>query len=207
MQDIEAHLFDGIPNADIEDLNKYWDVYPTLKSTLFKPFIKQSRNTGQRANYSELCIDKEQIKNTIFQHPEFVAFSKQMDSVFDKWKNETAAYLKTLDKGLHPKQEVAKISNRLLKVYQDKNLIDRYDVYQHLMDYWLETMQYDMYELAADGWQAGNEVTRMEKNVKKGGKDMVRQVAGIEGLAGRLIPPDLIIQEYFADLQKAIENL
>jgi len=112
-----------------------------------------------------------------------------------------------LNKGLHPKQEIAKISNQLLKAYHDKNLIDKYDVYQHLMDYWLETMQDDMYELAADGWKAGNEVTRLEKNVKKGGKDIVRQVAGIEGLEGRLIPPDLIIQEYFADGQKAIENL
>lgn len=37
IQDIEAHLLGGIPNADLEDLNGYWEVYPNLKSELFAP--------------------------------------------------------------------------------------------------------------------------------------------------------------------------
>ncbi len=64
-----------------------------------------------------------------------------------------------------------------------------------------------MYELAADGWKAGNEVKRIEKKTKKGDKEVVKQVSGIEGLEGRLIPPALIIQEYFAKEQKAINDL
>jgi len=47
----------------------------------------------------------------------------------------------------------------------------------------------------------------MEKKTKKGDKEVVKQVAGIEGLEGRLIPPALIIQEYFAKEQKAIDDL
>jgi len=199
LQDIEAHLLGDIPNRDIDDLGKYWGVYPTLKNTLFKP--------SKRANYSALCIANEEIKNTIFHHPEFTVFSKQMDAVFDKWKTETTTYTKALDKGLHPKQEIRKISESLLKEYENKNLIDKYDVYQHLMDYWAETMQDDMYELAADGWEAGTEIKRIEKKTKKGEKEVVKKVAGIEGLEGRLIPPALIIQEYFAAEQKAIEDL
>ncbi|MCP4356392.1 MAG: N-6 DNA methylase, partial [Chloroflexi bacterium] len=35
VQDIEAHLAGDIPNRDIDDLRQYWEVYPTLKSTLF----------------------------------------------------------------------------------------------------------------------------------------------------------------------------
>ena len=199
LQDIEAHLLGDIPNRDIDNLSKYWEVYPTLKSTLFKP--------SKRSSYSALCIAKEEIKNTIFNHPEFTSFSKQMDAVFDKWKKETTAYAKALDKGLHPKQEIHKISENLLKTYENKKLTNKYDVYQHLMDYWAETMQDDMYELAAGGWKAGNEVKRIEKKTKKGGKEVVKQVAGIEGLEGRLIPPVLIIQEYFAKEQKAIDDL
>ncbi|MFQ5629809.1 MAG: type I restriction-modification system subunit M [bacterium] len=199
VQDIEAHLLGGIPNRDIDDLGTYWEVYPTLRSTLFKP--------SKRANYSALCIAKEEIKNTIFHHPEFTAFSKQMGAVFNKWKTKTSNYAKALDKGLHPKQEIFVISESLLKVYVNKNLIDKYDVYQHLMDYWAETMQDDMYELTADGWKAGNEVKRIEKKTQKGGKEVVKHVAGIEGLEGRLIPPAFLIQEYFAAEQKAIDDL
>jgi type I restriction enzyme M protein len=75
------------------------------------------------------------------------------------------------------------------------------------MDYWAETMQDDFYELAADGWSAGNELKRLEKKTKKGEKEIIRQVPGLEGLEGRLIPPALMIQVCFAKEQQAIDEM
>ncbi|MEW6615821.1 MAG: type I restriction-modification system subunit M [Thermodesulfobacteriota bacterium] len=200
IQDIEAHLVGGIPRSDIEALEKYWTVYPSLKSELFKTIDK-------RAEYYQLNIANEEIKNTIFQHPEFTAFSKKMDSVFKKWETKTIVFVKSLDKDLKPKQEIQSISKNLLKHYANIQLTDKYTMYQHLIDYWNETMQDDFYELAADGWIAGNEVKRIEKKIKKGDKEVVKQVVGIEGLEGRLIPPALIIQEYFTKEKAAIDTL
>ena len=209
LQDIEAHLLGDIPNRDIEALQNYWTVYPSLKNYLFKNAELKMVNgeLSERKNYLQLTIHHSQLKNEIFHHPEFTAFSKKMNAVFDTWKKETTAYTKALNKGFHPKQEIYKISENLLKHYTGKQLTDKYAMYQHLMDYWAETMQDDMYELAADGWKAGNEVKRIEKKTKKGDKEVVKQVAGIEGLEGRLIPPALIIQAYFAEEQKAINDL
>lgn len=200
IQDIEAHLLGGIPKRDVEALQKYWTVYPSLKSELFK-------SVDKRPEYYQLNIVKEEIKNTIFHYPEFTAFGKQMDAVFNKWKTETIAYSKTLDKDLRPKQEIHIISENLLRYYDNRHLTDKYAMYQHLMDYWAETMQDDLYELAADGWIAGNEVKRIEKKTKKGDKEVLKQVAGIEGLEGRLIPPTLMIQEYFVAEKKTIDDL
>jgi len=212
IQDIEAHLLGGIPKRDIEALENYWKVYPTLKAGLFKAIDK-------RPDFYELIIAGEEIKNTIFNHPEFTAFGKQMEQVFSTWKTETIAYTKALDKGLRPKHEIHIISENLLKHYTPRvqtqyfaPLYDKYAMYQHLMDYWSpdgndEAMQDDFYEIAAEGWAAGNEVKRKEKKTKKGDKEIVKEVAGIEGLEGRLIPPALMIQEYFATEQKAIEEL
>lgn len=195
----------GIPKRDIEALENYWKVYPTLKAGLFKAIDK-------RPDFYELIITNEEIKNTIFNHPEFTAFGKEMEQVFEQWKTETIAYTKALDKGLRPKHEIHIISENLLKHYDNKQLTDKYVMYQHLMDYWSpdgndEAMQDDFYEIAADGWAAGNEVRRKEKKTKKGDKEIIKQVAGIEGLEGRLIPPLLIIQEYFTTEQKAIDEL
>jgi len=100
----------------------------------------------------------------------------------------------------------------LLKHYDNKQLTDKYAMYQHLMDYWApdnneEAMQDDFYEIAADGWEAGKEVKRIEKKTKKGDNEIVKQVMGIEGLEGILIPPKLMIQEYFAKEQKDIDDL
>ena len=200
IQDIEAHLLGGIPKRDIEALENYWKVYPTLKRTLYKAIAK-------RPAFYELNIVNEEIKNTIFNHPEFSAFGKQMDDVFTKWKNETIIYTKTLDKGLRPKHEIHIISENLLEHYDNKQLTDKYAMYQHMMDYWADTIQDDFYELAADGWKSGNEIKRIEKKTKKGDKEVIKQVMGIEGLEGRIIPPTLVIQEYFAKEQKAIDDL
>ena len=38
---------------------------------------------------------------------------------------------------------IAELSEGLLAHYAGQPLIDPYDVYQHLMDYWAETMQDD----------------------------------------------------------------
>jgi type I restriction enzyme M protein len=200
IHDIEAHLLGGILKADVDALENYWSVYPSLKKQLFT-------SIDNRNNYYQLILPKDEIKNTIFNHPEFTAFGKQMNKVFNQWKTETINYAKKLDKGLKPKQEIKTIAENLLQHYTDKQLTDKYSMYQHLMDYWSETMQDDFYEIAADGWQAGNELKRIEKKTKKGDKENVKQVAGLEGLEGRLIPPSLIIQEYFATDQKTIDDL
>ena len=80
---------------------------------------------------------------------------------------------------------------------RDKPLIDKYDVYQHLMDYWAETMQDDCYLIAADGWKA--ETYRVIEKDKKGKeKD--------KGWACDLVPKALIVARYFAKEQEAIDE-
>jgi len=200
IQDIEAHLLGGIPKRDIEDLQNYWTVYQTMKADLFSPI-------ANRPNYYQLNVVNEEIKNTIFNHPEFAVFGKTMEEVFTAWEAETIIHTKALDKGLRPKNEIHAISENLLSHYHSKPLTDKYAMYQHLMDYWAETMQDDFYELAADGWLAGNDLKRLEKKTKKGEKEIIKQVPGLEGLEGRLIPPALMIQVYFAKEQQAIDEL
>lgn len=199
IQDIDAHLRGGIPDRDIEALNNYWKVYPTLKTDLYKP--------NARPNYWDLQVDKDNIKATIFEHPEFETYSDKMEKVFSEWCTKNTSYLKSLEEACHPKEVIHEISEDILKTYHGKDLVDKYAVYQHLMDYWSETMQDDLYELSADGWKAGNVVSRIMKKAKKAGKEIEKAVDGIDGLEGRLIPPSIIIQEYFSTEQSAIEKL
>jgi type I restriction enzyme M protein len=190
IQNIEAHLLGDIPNADIEALENYWTVYPTLKSALF--------GKSARAKYSHLKVGKEEIKQTIFQHPEFETFTSEMNALFAKWKKKSTAYLKELKAGLHPKEVIFNLSENLLAHYTGKNLIDKYDVYQHLMDYWAEVMQDDCYIVAADGWKA--ETYRIEvENKQKKKVD--------KGWTCDLVPKDLVINRFFLKEKQAIETL
>ena len=75
IQDIEAHLCGGIPKRDIEALGNYWTVYPSMKQHLYTPIQK-------RPDYYQLNIANEDIKNSIYNHPEFTAFGAQMEAIF-----------------------------------------------------------------------------------------------------------------------------
>ncbi len=182
IQDIEAHLLGGIPNADIDALNSYWEVYPTLRKALFA--------VGDRANYSELLVAHDAIKHTIFSHPEFTDYSKKVDAAFGQWKSRNKPKLEGIAVGDKPKKLIYEMSEELLQAFSNLKLIDKYDVYQHLMVYWSETMQDDVYILVSDGWEAGKEIEKEKKEWE-----------------GRLIPKELIIARYFEAEQKAIENL
>ncbi|MCI0692873.1 type I restriction-modification system subunit M [candidate division KSB1 bacterium] len=189
LQDIAGHLRGGIPNRDIDALEKYWAVLPHLKSALFDPL---------RENYSQLSILQAQLKQTIYEHPEFVAFTERMNAVFAAWRDKSAGTLKALKAGCHPKEVIAALAEDILAHYASKPLIDKYDVYQHLMDYWAETMQDDCYLIAADGWKA--ETYRIIEKDKKGKeKD--------KGWACDLVPKALIVARYFAKEQEAINQL
>jgi len=121
-----------------------------------------------------------------------------MNEHFAAWKNKSAKTLKALEAGCHPKDLIADLAENLLAHYAAKALIDPYDLYQHLMDYWAETMQDDCYIIASDGWKA--ETSRIIEKDKKGKeKD--------KGWTCDLVPKSLIVARYFAKERAAIETL
>lgn len=188
IQDIEGHLRGGIPTADIEALQQYWGVCPQLKKALFKNI---------RPNYLALKVAEEAIKSTIFEHSEFSCFIENMNNLFNKWQKRSAVKLKNLQIGFHPKSLIHELAEDLLAHYSDKPLIDKYSVYQHLMDYWVEAMQDDCYLVAADGWKA---VTYRVVEKDKKGKEKDK------GWACDLVPRFLVVNRYFSAEQKAIDK-
>jgi len=191
LQDIEAHLLGDIPKSDIDALRNYWEILPTLKTTLFA----QAKRSDL---YMSLLIAKDDIKQTIYRHAEFERYMSEMNQVFKTWQHRTADKLKGLETGCHPKEIIIDISEELLATYTGKALIDRYAVYQHLMNYWFESMQDDCYLIAAEGWKAPIYPV-IETNNK--GKQVNK------GWTCDLIPKSLVINRYFTAEQKAIDDL
>lgn len=193
-QDIEGHLKGGIPLADVDALQRYWEVCPDLRKALFKP---------NRPGYLDLAVEKAAIKPTIYEHPQFATFISGMNTHFATWRKRSAATLKALDAGCHPKDVIADLSENLLAHYAGQPLINSYDVYQHLMDYWAQTMQDDLYLIGVDGWKAStHRVVEQKKN--KDGK-VTREVD--KGWTCDLLPKSLIVARYFAAEQAAIDQL
>ncbi len=225
LQDIDAHLRGGIPERDIDALERYWQVIPGVRATLFK-------NAG-RPGYSQLRIDNGElkiekgeckvgcagssslsivnsplsIKETIFGHAEFTAYNESVTKLFAKWKEANTPRLKGIRQDGNPKALIETLAEDLLETFEQARLLDPYDVYQHLMDYWAMTMQDDVYLIVGDGWyEAAKPRLIIEE---KGGKTKEKPdfIVGKLKYRAELIPTVLIIASYFAAEQGTIEKL
>jgi len=197
VQDIAAHLQGGIPLRDIAALDAYWQVCPALKDALFAP--------SSRAGYATLQVDPAQIKATIYHHPEFVAYTQQVGAVFQAWQVRTAALLKAITVGTKPKLVIETIAEDLLQCFANLALLDNYDLYQALMDYWTQTMQDDLYLLANEGWIAASRLRPLLNDKEK--KEKADLEVGKQRFKADLIPPPLIVARYFAAEQTALTGL
>ncbi|KDB51678.1 type I restriction-modification system specificity subunit [Sphaerotilus natans subsp. natans DSM 6575] len=197
-QDIDAHLRGGIPEADVAALGRYWAVCPQLRDALFRP---------RRAGYLDLTVAPAAIKTTIHQHAEFQAFTQAMAGHFEAWRVSMAPRLKDLAPGFQPKALIRDLAEDLLAHYRQQPaaqaLIDPYAVFQHLMDYWAETMQDDAYLIDEAGWTAEPRRVLETKKTKDGspGKTVDR------GWACDLVPKALLVQQHFAASQAALDGL
>ncbi len=200
LQNIEAHLMGGIPQSDIEDLQRYWKLFPKLETDLFAPL---------RPDFLQLKHPVSELKNFIFSHPEFLAFKAGLREQFDSWFTKESAEWGKIDKGTHPKTLIEHAGERILKIFEGHSLIDNYDLYQHLMQYWNEAMQDDVYTVSIDGWEAGKQWQRLMLKGKKGKDGKVakdKEIAGLAGVEGRMIAPALLIAVYFKAEQDKIST-
>jgi type I restriction enzyme M protein len=192
IQDIDAHLNGGIPMRDIENMHTYWEVLPGIRSTLFK---------DARKGYVDAKLTSLEIKPAIHQNQEFEELQRTNASIFETWKKKAVPQLHAFAKDAHPKQLIGEISESLLVAFKKAKLIDAYDVYQHLMNYWNETMQDDAYLIAADDWKA--ETRRVVEEIKTG-KDKGKTKD--KGWTCDLIPKSLLVERYFSKEQKELET-
>jgi type I restriction enzyme M protein len=200
LQDIDGHLRGGIPERDLDALGNYWKIMPSLRAALF--------GKATRANYSAIQPTQAEIKPTIFAHPEFTAFTTKAKRLFTKWQTATVPQLKGLAKDGHPKPLIAGIAEDLLATFKTAPLLDAYDIYQHLMDYWAETMQDDCYLIADAGWKAGAKPREIVQLKNKEGKlawpEKEDFKNGKRRFKSDLVPAALLIARYFAAESDAI---
>jgi type I restriction enzyme M protein len=203
LQDIDGHLRGGIPDRDIDALDRYWRVLPGMRAALFEP--------AGRPGYSRLTLPIADVKPAILGHPEFATFNESAIRPFDRWKKAARPRLAGLRKGDHPKALIETIAEELLAAFRDAPLLDAYDVYQHIMDYWAETLQDDCYLIAVDGWKPGAQPREILQVKNKDGRlawpEAHDYKKGKRRFKSDLIPATILIAGYFGPEQVAIDSL
>lgn len=229
LHDLDAHLNGGIPDRDIEALAPYWQVFPSLRAKLFSPLppgeaasslspLPQGEAAPSlsplplgegrvRVGYSRPNIESQKVKAAILAHPEFRAFADRVAAVFAGWREVHAPRLKALAVNDLPREVIQRLAEDLLARFRALPLIDPYDVYQRLMDYWAESMQDDVYLIAADGWMEAARPRAVIDDKDKKIKETPDLTLGRKKYKMDLIPPGLIVARYFKDDQAALDQL
>lgn len=199
LQDIDGHLRGGIPDRDIDALDRYWRVFPAVRPLLFE--------SAGRPGYSRLKLPSAEIKGAIFGHPEFTAFNASVTALFAKWKKSNLPRLHTIKVGDHPKALIETLSEDLLATFGKAPLVDAYDVYQRLMDYWEAAMQDDVYLIAHAGWREAAQPRLIVESREQKSKEQPDFTIGRQKYKSDLIPAALLIACYFKAEQSVIEAI
>ena len=203
LQDIDGHLRGGIPERDLDALGAYWKVLPSVRAVLFE--------SAGRPGYARLKLPLAEVKPAILGHAEFTAFQQKATQVFADWRKATTPRLTGFGKDGHPKALIETIAEDLLAAFRQAPLLDAYDVYQHLMDYWAETMQDDAYLIAADGWVKGAQPREIVQVKNKDNKltwpEPHDYLKGKRRFKSDLVPAPILVARYFAAERDAIEAL
>jgi len=198
LQDIDAHLRGGIPDRDLDALDDFWNVVPSVRPALFE--------SAGRTGYSRLKVTAAEVKRTILDHPEFASFRASVTALFDKWKKANGPRLHAIKLGDRPKALIETLSEELLSAFEKARLVDGYGVYQRLMDYWASTMQDDVYLISNAGWREAAKPRLIVETKEQKSKEEPDFTVGKRKFKSDLVPARLLIAKFFAGEQAAVEK-
>ena len=199
LQDIDGHLRGGIPDRDIDALDRYWQVLPSVRPMLFE--------SAGRRGYTRVKLRASDVKTAVLGHPEFATYSATVTALFDKWKKANVPRLLGIAIGDKPKALIEVLAEALLATFGKARLLDPYDVYQRLMDYWAATMQDDVYLIADVGWKEAAKPRLIVEDKNKKTKETPDFTVGKQKFKSDLIPVALLVARYFAAEQIAVDTL
>lgn len=202
IQDLNAHLHGGIPEHDVDALSDYWAAFPKLRSRLFKP---------NRPGYLDLAIDVSDVQQAILDSPEFQKFADRARALTSEWFAAHRRSLSAITKDTKPNDLIAGLGDDLLECFKSTPLLDEYDVYEQLMNYWDSVMHDDVFLIMQEGWaDAATPRLAIEDKDRKLSEDPDLVIgSGRKAIKYKmdLIPPALIVARYFADEKLEVNEL
>jgi len=174
--DIYATMFGGIPNHEIDLLQKYWAAFPSLRSLLF---------SSDDTPYSSLAV--EGIKEAIESSADVQAFTVSHAEAFADFD----AYLDTVlidgMMSLNVSQTEEALAQNIFSRIAALPLVDKYQAYQLLDDQW-NKISNDLEILQTEGFAASKQVDPNMVIKKKDNKEEEVQ----NGWVGHVIPFELV---------------
>lgn len=196
-QNIAAHLKGGIPGTDVDSLRKLWSIAPALKQEIFTCI-------DEVHNIYTLALASGEIEGVISQD-ESILVEKQHETkvIFEQWKEEVKDILLGIDADTNPKELIRMIAAMLRVAYEQARLLDNYDVYDCLLNYWNAKLQDDVYAIKSGGYAVAREIdyeyAKKKQKDESGETVEVDDTSKVKSFEGALIPKEIMEAVFFAE--------
>lgn len=189
-QDIFAHLNGGIPQNEIDSMPEFAHGFAALKNSLFAP--------SEHAGYSLCRMAPVDIRKHILSCEEFAAFRAGVAQHLEHWKSTITPCLEAAKETTSPALLIGKLEEAILEEFAESPLLDKYDVYQRLMEYADTTLRDDLYLVAEDGWVA---TIDYEKSTNRKGEETIKS------WDCGLLPKQIVIEACLPELGSNVEQM
>ncbi|MDG6119778.1 type I restriction-modification system subunit M [Lactococcus formosensis] len=194
-QDVDAHLYGGIPKNNIDDLQVLKKSVPEVISASFDHF---------RDGYVTLNKDMDQLTEEVNNTPQILEKNKAVQEIAESFVAKYWDILRNLDQESNLTELMAEMLSEIKTELSKIEFVDTYSAYQIIADIWKENLTKDSELIAVnDFYTVGR--TREPNMVIKGTGKNKRQVQ--DGWVGTLVPNHLIAKHLFASEQEEIEDL
>lgn len=190
--DIYATMFGGIPESEINELDKFWTVFSSLKNELFKKYNDRP--------YYELI--QSEPKEIIDSNTDVNSFKQKFGEAFGSFRDMMKIRLIDHIEQVKETVEIEKIAEEIMTRCESLPLVDPYSVYQILSEHW-DSIMGDIEIIQNEGYKACNVVEPNYKIVKK--NDEEKEV--IDGQKGRIMPFELVQETYLNEALTDLINL
>lgn len=189
--DLYSTMFGGIPRAEIDALDTWWQALPGLRDALFASGNDHAASL-RVDNLSEAVACNEAVRSYIKRYQD--AFSglrrKLVSDLIGRWD------------AVDSLGEEESVASDIFQRVSDFSLVDKYEAYQVLDNAW-EGISADLEMLQAEGFDATRRVDPLMVLKKKGGKDVEVQ----DGWKGHVLPFGLVQEALLSDELSALRTV
>ena len=189
--DLYSTMFGGIPRAEIDALDTWWQALPGLHDALFASGNDHAASL-RVDNLSEAVACNEAVRSYIKRYQD--AFSglrrKLVSDLIGRWD------------AVDSLGEEESVASDIFQRVSDFSLVDKYEAYQVLDNAW-EGISADLEMLQTEGFDAARRVDPLMVLKKKGGKDVEVQ----DGWKGHVLPFGLVQEALLSDELSALRTV
>ncbi len=192
--DVDAHLFGGIPQENINELKIL---------NVLVPEVLEGNTEEIRPGYVNLQRSIKDITDIVLKHERIASISKDLEVEITEYISRFWDELKTITAASNLIELEDRMLMEIKQILSKFDHIDIYAGYQIIAEIWKNALTHDTELIANEGFYDAGRM-REENMVTKGSGKSKREEQ--DGWNGRIIPNQLIAKFLYAEEQKELDN-